>query len=199
VLLATASLDIDEYIKQNALHYEVVGEIPYRKPLLQTVENLKPDVLILSLLLPGDEDLREIVFEAQRIANCRIILLTGSGVNRETLTTEMFFLGVRDFIPDPVQPKKMLEAILTPATYSEATQYMKKVPSPKDTGILTNMMSRLVSKNAPPPAAEISEQSLILINGILGLLGKTPAKTLEENLLLIEQGVGEIILRKARE
>lgn len=198
VLLATASQEIDNYLKDNATHYEVIGEIPYRKPLLQTVEELKPSILVLSLLLPGEEDLREIVFEAQRQSECRIILLTGNAGKQAAVNMDMFFLGVRDFISDPVQPKQLLQSIVTPTSYAEATKYMRRVPVKESTKI-GNLIEHLVQKDAPPCTVEISEQALLMINGILGLLEVSPAKTLEENLFLIEQGIGEILLKKARD
>jgi DNA-binding response OmpR family regulator len=73
MILATGEEAVDEYVKANVFNYEIVT-VPFKKPLIQKAQEFQPDLVLLSSLLPGDIDIREIIFEVQKASNCQVII-----------------------------------------------------------------------------------------------------------------------------
>lgn len=167
----------------------------YRQALLPAIEKHKPEVLVLSMNLPGDEDLRSIVFESQRLGS-RIILLTGDTTVtlKDEQVMEMFYLGVRDFIRDPIKPNILLESISRPATYAEATQQIKRLPPPvKPNSKLSTWFNQKLERSTAPVDQALSLPVQQRLRGILALLNATPTLILEQDLSSIEKRVAALV------
>ncbi len=192
MILATGEEVIDEYVKANVFNYEFVT-VPFKKPLIQKAYEYQPDVVLLSALLPGDNDIREIIFEVQKASNCRVILLCGNIAPKSELIIDAFFLGVRDFLFDPIDPKLFLEKINHPTPYALATADFNRVPQ-KSPGLMNKILA-LNKKNPVPQQvqSEVSNEAKQLIAGILSVLGLAPGRTVEESLMRIEQGISELL------
>jgi len=192
VLLATNHVKLDDYLKNQA-EFDVVGEVPFKHPLVEKAAETRPDVVVLSAFLPPEEeDIRELIYETQRVSNCRIVFLPGENTSKTTINLIMdaFSLGVRDFVFDPIDTRILIDKILRPSTYEEATVHFRKVPK-------NNKILGLLARNAPPvsPQSEISLEARELLRGITSLLNKNEGKTLEETLLAIEEGISELLTR----
>mgnify|MGYP003881871477 CR=1 FL=1 len=196
MILATGEKTIDEYVKANVFNYNFVT-VPFKKPLIEKAREYQPDVVLLSALLPGDTDIREIIFEVQKASNCRVILLCGNVSPKSELIIDAFFLGVRDFLFDPIDPKLFLEKINHPTPYALATADFNRIPQ-KSPGLVNKILT-LNKKNpvSQPPQSEVSNEAKQLIAGILSVLGLAPGRTIEESLIRIEQGISQL-LRKTR-
>ncbi|HRX94288.1 MAG TPA: hypothetical protein P5158_09240 [Chitinophagaceae bacterium] len=194
MILATGEESIDEYVKANVFNYEIIT-VPFKKPLLQKVQEFQPDLVLLSALLPGDIDIRDIIFETQKASNCRIILLSGNAAPKSELIIDAFFLGIRDFLFDPIDPKLFLEKINHPTSYQQATMDFNKVPL-KSPGLMNRIIT--LNKKNPvlqSPQSEVSTEAKQLTAGILSVLGLAPGRTLEESLIRIEEGISELLKR----
>jgi|BioPla2DNA2_1021312.scaffolds.fasta_scaffold126455_1 DNA-binding response OmpR family regulator len=194
MILATGEEAVDEYVKANVFNYEIVT-VPFKKPLIQKAQEFQPDLVLLSSLLPGDIDIREIIFEVQKASNCRVILLGGNVAPKSELIIDAFFLGVRDFLFDPIDPKLFLEKINHPTSYQMATAEFNRIP-PKSPGLISRVLT-LNKKNpvSQHPQSEISDEAKQLTAGILSVLGLAPGRTIEESLMRIEQGISELLRR----
>jgi len=194
MILATGEEVIDEYVKANVFNYEFLT-VPFRKPLIQKAYEFQPDIVLLSALLPGDTDIREIIFEVQKASNCRVILLGGNATPNSELIIDAFFLGVRDFLFDPIDPKLFLEKINHPTPYSQATADFNRIPT-KSPGLINKIITLNKKNPVPqPPQSEVSNEANQIIAGILSVLGLSPGRTLEESLMRIEQGISELLRR----
>jgi DNA-binding NarL/FixJ family response regulator len=194
VLLATNVAKLDEFLKQQ-IEFDVVGEVPFKRPLIERAAETHADVLVLSAFLPGEEDIRELIYETQRASNCRIVYLPGENNNKTIpLIMDAFTLGVRDFVFDPIDTRLLIDKILRPSTYEEATSHFRQIPK-------TSKIFSFLIRNAPPVSStpEISLEARELLRGIAGLLNKGEGKTIEETLLAIEDGISELFTENHRE
>lgn len=194
MILATGEESIDEYVKANIYNYEMIT-VPFKKPLIQKAQEFQPDLVLLSAILPGETDIREIIFEIQKASNCRVILLGGNATPKSELIIDAFFLGVRDFLFDPIDPKLFLEKINHPTPYQQATAEFNRIP-PKSPGLMNKILT--LNKKNPvqqQPQSEISLEAKQLITGILSIMGLAPGRTVEESLMRIEEGVSQYITR----
>lgn len=194
MILATGEETIDEYVKANVFNYEMIT-VPFKKPLIEKAKEFQPDLVLLSALLPGDIDIREIIFELQKASNCRVILLSGNTAPKSEIIIDAFFLGVRDFLFDPIDPKLFLAKVNHPTSYQQATAEFNRVP-PKTPGLMNRIIT-LNKKNpvSQHPQSEVSNEAKQLTAGILSVLGLAPGRTLEESLMRIEQGISELLRR----
>lgn len=88
--------------------FEVVGEAETGSEAVDKYQTLKPDVVIMDLMMPGMtgiEALREIM---KRDPTACIIMC--SSVGNEALVTEAMKAGARDYIVKPFQPRLLLAA-----------------------------------------------------------------------------------------
>ncbi len=193
MILATGEEKIDEFVKANVFNYEFQA-VPFKKPLIIKAQEYKPDLIVLSAILPGEEDIRDIIFEVQKACNCRIILLGGNATPKNDLIIDAFFLGVRDFLFDPINPALFLDKINHPTSYSQATAEFNRVP-PKSPKLIEKMLFLNKRNLIQQPQSEISNEAKQLIAGILSVLGQAPGRTLEESLMRIEENIS-ILLRK---
>jgi len=192
MILATGEEVIDNYVKENIFNYDFQA-VPFKKPLLEKAKEYQPNIIILSSLLPGEEDIREIIFELQRHASCRIILLGGNVGPKSDLMIDAFFLGVRDFLFDPIEPQSFLNKINHPSTYAEAVADFSRVP-PKSQSLMGKILT--LNKNNPvsvQPHSDVSAEAKQIIAGILSILGQAPGRTVEESLMRVEEGISKLL------
>lgn len=194
MILATGEEVIDNYIKENIFNYDY-QTVPFKKPLLEKAKEYQPDMVVLSALLPGEESIREIIFDLQRYTSCRIILLGGNVGPKSDLMIDAFFLGVRDFLFDPIEPQLFLSKINQPSTYAEAVADFSRVP-PKSPSLMEKILT--INKNKPvsaPVHSEVSAEAKQIVTGILSILEQSPGRTIEESLVKVEEGISLLLRR----
>ncbi len=190
VLLATGSDKIDKYIKEvSDVQFDTVSS---RRYIIEKNIESHYHLIFLSAALPGRESMREIIFETQRESGCRIVYLVGSTKPHEII--DMFLLGVRDFIFEPIDPKLLLSSITEPATYGNAANKLKNLPVSSES--LINKVWELIRKNTPDPPPEVTSEAKELIKGLLKLLHQEEGNSLEESLVNIEEGLSQLITQK---
>lgn len=212
IILATGNEKINNFIISNLVSHKVVATAANQNALLSQCDRLQPEVIILSTLLPGGEDIREVVYKSQVACNCRVIILTPKP---HSVLQDLFFLGVRDFIFDPINPIQLLNIIEAPTQYKDAIKVIKGNEPPKKlkaffdkiketnmdkeplnyrevvSGLLKTLFNRFNKDTDPVP--EVSFDCREMIIGLLMLLDKTPQRAIEDNLISIEQGIVALI------
>ncbi len=211
IILATGNEKINNFIISNLVSHKVVATAANQNALLSQCDRLQPEVIILSTLLPGGEDIREVVYKSQVACNCRVIILTPKP---HSVLQDLFFLGVRDFIFDPINPIQLLNMIKNPTNYKDAAKIIKetepsnklkvffnKITESSDeplefreiiNGLLKTPFQRF-KEDEDSVTPEMSLDSREIIIGLLMLLNKTPQHTTEDNLVSIEQGIVTLI------
>lgn len=182
IILATASDDINQFVLSNIEKGVITGIASSRRHLLKTIKVEPPDVVVLSTLLSGEEDFNEIIFKTLEYGNCRIILLVK---NEGSILQDAFYLGVRDYLFDPINPSALLNRINNPMSFKEAAAIVK----PGKRGILFNNKMNLFFKKHIPDRSELSVEAQEILRGILKYIGEDEQATLEDNLYLIEQAI----------
>lgn len=196
ILLATGSTEVENFIQSNISEekYRCVPVLS-RNRILNLVEKSNPHIVIMSSMLPGNDDIDEIIFKVQEIANSRIIFLTGGSSSKQIMNA--FFLGVRDFICEPINPNYLLESITTPATFAKAISLIQGLDKqPKFS--FRQKIQGFFNSNAPPPVLDISTQASQIIKGILKLTQQKEGLTVEENLMIIEDILCKLIYQNIK-
>lgn len=212
IILATGNEKINNFIISNLVSHKVVATAANQNALLSQCDRLQPDVIILSTLLPGGEDIREVVYKSQIACNCRVIILAPKPY---PVLQDLFYLGVRDFIFDPVNPIQLLNIIENPTPFKDALKIIKGNEPPKKfkaffnkiteanidrephnyrevaSGLLKTLFNRF--NKDTEPVSEVSLDCREIIIGLLILLDKTPQREIEDNLISIEQGIVTLI------
>ena len=94
IILATGNEKVNNFIISNSVsHKKVVATAANQNALLSQCDRLQPEVIILSTLLPGGEDIKEVVYKSQVACNCRVIILAPKPY---PVLQDLFYLGVRD-------------------------------------------------------------------------------------------------------
>jgi len=188
LLLATGSESINQFIFDNVVGVSIAGIAGCIEAVLRQVEEREPDIIVLSLLLPGGENILDAIFQVFMAKECRIIILAES---RTPVLNDLFYMGIRDFIFDPIDPHLLMQRIYTPATFKEAVLNLNPgKPSKK----FRRLIAGLIRQNRPAVTREISRNAEMVVEGLLKLLGRAKKETLEDNLYEIEQGVVEVVL-----
>lgn len=185
IILATASEEINTFIVENIENAVVIGIAANRRHLLKLAKREppnNPDVVILSTLLPGEEDLTEILFKTLEYGNCRIILLTK---RKDRILQDAFYLGVRDFLFDPINPNVLLSRIYHPMSFKEAATVVK----PGKRNIFFNRKMDLFFNKHIPDESVLSDEAREILQGICRYFGIEPQPTLEETLFMLEQNL----------
>lgn len=196
VLIACGSTNLEKYLKTYATDHQFES-VASRRYIIDRNKEHQYQVIILSGMLPGRENLREIIFKTQRESNCRIIFLVGESKPVEVL--EAFLFGVRDFIFDPVDPKQLLEVIDNPSTYGDAAGSLKIIPNQSEslfklvTESYLKQVFELVKKHTPDPPPEVTTEAKEILNGMLALLRQDKGETIEESLLNLEAGLSNLL------
>jgi two-component system chemotaxis response regulator CheY len=90
-------------------HYDVVGEAADGAEAVQRYMELRPDVVLLDIMMPlmdGVEALREIVAHDP---DARVVMC--SALDQKAVVNEALAAGARDFINKPFTPDNVREAV----------------------------------------------------------------------------------------
>lgn len=183
IVLATASEDINTFVLKNIVNAAVVGIAANRRHLLKILKKEQTstaDVVVLSTLLSGDEDLTEIIFKTLEYGNCRIILLSKT---KERVLQDAFYLGVRDYLLDPIDPTALLNRIYHPMSFKEAAAIVK----PGRRSMFFNRKMELFFNKHIPDESVLSIEAKEILQGICRYLEMEPQATLEDSLFVLEQ------------
>ncbi len=187
IILATASEEINTFIVENIENAAVIGIASNRRHLLKLAKREppnNPDVVILSTLLPGEEDLTEILFKTLEYGNCRIILLAK---HKDKILQDAFYLGVRDYLFDPINPSVLLSRIYHPMSFKEAAIIVK----PRKRSLFFNRKMELFFNKHIPDQSVLSDEARGILQGICKYLEIEPQTTLEDTLFMLEQNLIE--------
>jgi two-component system chemotaxis response regulator CheY len=111
VLVVDDSALMRETIREivEAEDFEVVGEARNGTEGLELFEMLRPDVVLLDLLLPQRSGLE--VLEAIRRVDTDVAVVVCSGLGQESLTAEAVVSGANDFVVKPFHPFRLLTTL----------------------------------------------------------------------------------------
>lgn len=96
--------------------YQVVGEASNGLEAIEKYESLRPDVVLMDILMPGMDGLSAITKIKDIDANAKIIIV--SALVKETLRKEALRAGAAEFVAKPFQVEKLLEAMKSVAPIS---------------------------------------------------------------------------------
>ena len=102
--------------------YEVVGEAENGKEALVLYEKLKPDLVMMDIMMPemsGIQALREI-----REQYPEAVVVMGAAMGQQNLVVDAIKSGAAEFFIKPVQAEKVVEAI-EKALYQSQTVYIQ--------------------------------------------------------------------------
>lgn len=131
VLVATGIPDYDNGIKRIDGYEYISVNIGFKSELLEACVNYKPDIIIISEKLSGDELLSGIaIIIKQKLPNIRIIYLAGavdiSNINRVSKLGAMVLAGIYDIITEKKVTKGLIRHILeVPKTESEVEYLLR--------------------------------------------------------------------------
>jgi len=111
VLIVEDAPFIREMIKDilESHDYTVVGEASNGLEAIEKYESLKPDVVLMDILMPGMDGLSAISKIKEIDPNAKIIVV--SALVKETLRKEALRAGAADFVAKPFQVEKLLDAV----------------------------------------------------------------------------------------
>ena len=156
--------------------------------------------------------MREVVYKSQIACSCRVIILAPKP---HPVLQDLFYLGVRDFIFDPINPIQLLNTVENPTPFKDAVKIIIGNEPPKKlkaffnkiteanidieplsyrevaSGLLKTLFNRF--NKDTEPVSEVSLDCREIIIGLLMLLDKTPQREIEDNLISIEQGIVTLI------
>ena len=89
--------------------YEVVGEAENGREAVQRYAELKPDVVVLDIVMPDMSGLDAL--RAIRQANPDACVVMCSAMGQQKLMEEAIAAGARGFIVKPFNPSRVLEAL----------------------------------------------------------------------------------------
>ena len=90
-------------------HFEIVGETDGQKGALKIIEEKKPDVAILDLVLP-DQDIVEFI-KAVKKQSPSLPLIACSSLREEHIMADVLQAGCFDYIVKPFEEKRLVESI----------------------------------------------------------------------------------------
>ena len=130
ILLATGYKELDKRI-QEFEGYEFIGEVDYKREVIEKSLSLQPDILILSDYLTGKENLTEILVRLKKEApSIRIIYITGkvqmNDVPRVMALGNLVLLGIHPLIvEEKLTPKKIQYVLQNPIREEEVAYLLK--------------------------------------------------------------------------
>lgn len=130
ILLATGYKELDKRIEQFE-GYEFVGQINYKRELIEKALSLQPDTIIISDYLTGKDNLHELLVRLKKDApSIRIIYITGkvqmNDVPRVMGLGNLVLLGVYPLIvEDKLTPKKIHYVLENPIQEEEVEFLLK--------------------------------------------------------------------------
>ena len=131
VLLATGMPGLDEAISRVPGYNFIDATVSYKKDIAEAYVNFRPDIVIVTERLSGQEMLSGILINLkQKYPSVRIIYLAGevnmSDVNKVTKLGAMVMAGIYDIITEKVINKSLIESmLLSPKTYPEVEYLLR--------------------------------------------------------------------------
>ena len=111
VLIVEDAPFIREMIKDilESHDYTVVGEASNGLEAIEKYESLRPDIVLMDILMPGMDGLSAITKIKEIDSKAKIIVV--SALVKETLRKEALRAGATDFVAKPFQVEKLLDAV----------------------------------------------------------------------------------------
>lgn len=130
ILLATGFKELDDRIRGFA-GYEFVGELDYKREVIEKSLSLQPDILIISDYLTGKENLTEILVRLKKEApSIRIVYIAGkvqmNDVSRVMALGNLVLLGIYPLVVDERLTSKKVEYVLHNPIREEEVAYLLK-------------------------------------------------------------------------
>ena len=129
ILVATGLPDLDTAISKIEGYEYIPISIGYKKDVFEACVNFKPDILIVTEKLSGQEMLSGILVNLkQHIPTIRIVYLAGdvnlADVNKVTRLGAMVMAGIYDIITERVINKSLIEGILINPKTRKDVEYL---------------------------------------------------------------------------
>lgn len=131
ILLATGMPGLDEAISKIPGYSFVEATIGYKRDIIEAYLNFKPDVIIVTERLSGQEMLSGILINLkQKYPSVRIIYLAGevniSDVNKVTKLGAMVMAGIYDIVTEKIINKSLIEDIVeNPKSFAQVEYLLK--------------------------------------------------------------------------
>ena len=111
IITAIGDKNLNQKLKEEST-FEIVSEdIPYKEGIIEILENRQIDFLILSELLPGEIDLKELIVKIKEI-NSKIQIILFLEKKNEELENYLYAKGVYSvFYHNQIEISKMIEVI----------------------------------------------------------------------------------------
>ncbi|MGB9819718.1 MAG: hypothetical protein ACPLRZ_11670, partial [Thermovenabulum sp.] len=107
-----------------------MGEVYYKEALPDAIRRYKADTVILSIYLPGAEDIRDTIFKA-RMADVRVIFLVGDTSRTDETILDSIAMGVYDILFGSIRLSDVEEAVKKPATFREIIKEVRYPGKPE--------------------------------------------------------------------
>ncbi len=94
--------------------HDIVGEAANGLEAIEKYKALKPDIVLMDILMPGMDGLSAITKIIEQDSSARIIVV--SALVKEALRKEAMRAGAIDFVAKPFQVERLLEAVRAATT-----------------------------------------------------------------------------------
>lgn len=183
LILATNHKGLDSYLKERAedLGITIVKEVYFREALTSVVRQYPADALLLASNLPGSDrtSILDYVYQA-RMANMRVIVLTGEKDPKDEVAPALVALGVYDILFGEIQAADIERVLKKPMTMPEIVRAWGIPGKPKPpSGFLNRLRSAI-------PKAETQ-------------LGTSPESPAEESASSAEEPIKSAIREQPKE
>lgn len=151
VLLASNSRELNGALKARG-DIQVVKILPYSDKVLQVVQETRPQVVVLSLFLPGDVEPAQLIYDLTSMEDYtpQLVVLAGNTNTKEQIIDEVISSGVYDIVFNPETKENPLQAML------EAV--LDRILNPRNRGRLLQEIGVRNPKQAPKISRETLQQ-----------------------------------------
>ena len=130
VLLATGYKQLDEKVTKFQ-GYQFIGQVNYRRELLASVKNLNPDMVLVSDMLSGTEDLTDILSRIKmEKPSIRILYMTvapnANDVPRVMALGSLVLAGIYPFLIDKTVTPKQIQYAMENPVHREDVEFLLK-------------------------------------------------------------------------
>ncbi len=157
LILATNYKPLDSYLKDRAedLGITIVKEVYFREGLTSVIRQYPADALLMASNLPGSDktNILDYVYQA-RMANMRVIMLTGEKNPKDELVPALVALGVYDILFGEIKATDIERVIKQPMTMSEIVRAWGLPGRPKPPPGFLERLRAALPKELPGPATE---------------------------------------------
>ena len=100
--------------REGSDEFEIVGEAANGLEAIEKYKALKPDVVLMDILMPGMDGLSAIMKIMEQDSKAKVIVV--SALVKEALRKEAMRAGAVDFVAKPFQVERLLEAVRAATT-----------------------------------------------------------------------------------